>query len=87
MIGHIHICDTLFVTDEHLEKALRAYRRAEAALDQRRQELADAIGEAVTERGVRQVDVVKATGYTREHIRRICRDYVDRKIGQSATPF
>ena len=83
MIGHIHICETLFVTDEKVERALRAYRRAEQTLDRRRQELADAIAEAIVERGVRQVDVVRITGYTREHIRRICRDYVDRKLSQA----
>lgn len=84
MIGHINICDNLLVTDAELDRALRAYRRAEAVLEQRRQELADAIGAAIHERGMRQVDVVKQTGYTREHIRRICRDYADRKFGRAS---
>ncbi|MFS8535818.1 MAG: hypothetical protein FWJ65_11750, partial [Limnochordales bacterium] len=65
MIGHINICDTLFMHDAELDRALRAYRRAEAALERSRQELADAIGSAVYERGLRQVDVVRQTGYTR----------------------
>lgn len=87
MIDAVYICDTLLVTDDQVDKALRSYRRAEATLDRRRQDLADAIGSAVVDRGLRQVDVARQTGYTREHIRRICRDYVDRKIGQSATPL
>lgn len=83
LIGHINICDTLFMHDAKLDRALRAYRRAEAALERSRQELADAIGSAVYERGLRQVDVVRQTGYTREHIRRICRDYAARKSGRA----
>jgi hypothetical protein len=56
-----------------LTEAARAYRRAERAVEQRREELAAAIVQAAAD-GVRQVDIVRATGYTREHIRRIVRD-------------
>lgn len=82
LIGHTRICHTCPVSSDPLTGALRAYRRAEAALDRRRAELADAIGEAVLVHDRRQSEVVKITGYTREHIRRICRDYVDREIGK-----
>lgn len=81
----MHICDTCPVSDDPLADALRAFRRAEAQLDRRRAELFDAIGEAVYERKVRQADVARQTGYTREHIRRICKDYVERKIGRKAS--
>jgi hypothetical protein len=39
-------------------------------LDQLRPELVDAIRAAAAE-GTRQIDIVKATGYTREMVRRI----------------
>lgn len=88
MVGHMHICETCVMTDDPLADALRAFRRAEAALDKRRAELADAIGDAVYGRGVRQADVARQTGYTREHIRRICKDYVDRQISrETPAPF
>jgi hypothetical protein len=44
-------------------------------------------GTAIVVEGRRQTDIVKLTGYTREHIRRICKDFTDRRIGQQATPF
>lgn len=55
-----------------LEEAARAYRRAEKALEDRRAALAEAIVLADQE-GVRQADIVKITGYAREHVRRIVR--------------
>lgn len=61
------------MTTTSLEEAAKAYRRAEAALVRRREELAAAIAEA-DEAGTRQVDIVKATGYTRESVRRIVDD-------------
>lgn len=54
----------------YLEEATRAFRRTEATLKKRRVELAAAIVRAHSE-GWRQVDIVKVTGYTREHISRI----------------
>lgn len=59
--------------EDALTEATRAYRRAEAALEKRRAELAAAIA-AAARAGTRQVDIVATTGYTREHIRRIVRD-------------
>lgn len=57
-----------------LRKAVRAKTRAEAAADKARTELADAIADALRE-GMKPTDVVKATGYTREHVRRIAREH------------
>jgi hypothetical protein len=71
------------MTDPQLAAAHRAYKRAEHTLEQRRDELFKAIGEAVTERGVRQSDIVKQTGYTREHVRRICHAYTEWKAGRA----
>lgn len=65
--------ETLPVMEDALTEAARAYHRAEAAAAKRRRELAEAIV-AADRAGVRQVDIVAATGYTREHIRRIVRD-------------
>lgn len=56
-----------------LEAAARAYERAKQALDRRRAELAAEIVKAARE-GTRQVDIVKATGYTRERVRQIIAD-------------
>lgn len=54
-----------------LEKAAGAFRRAEATLEKRRAELAEAIKAA---QGVEsQATVVRITGYTRETIRRLWR--------------
>lgn len=53
-----------------LERAAKAFRRAEVVLEQRRAELADAI-RAAAEADVKQVDIVRITGYTRETVRRL----------------
>lgn len=53
---------------DRLEAAARAHKRAQAKADETRTALADAIVEAVRD-GVRQVDIVRVTGYTRENIR------------------
>jgi len=58
------------MTTTSLEEAARAYRRAEAALERRREELAAEIV-AADQAGMRQVEIVKKTGYTRESVRRI----------------
>lgn len=83
LVGHIRICQTDDMSDTELATALRAYKRAEDLLSRRRSELFDAIGQAVVERGIRQADVARQTGYTREHIRRICNAYIERKAGQA----
>jgi DNA invertase Pin-like site-specific DNA recombinase len=61
-IGHV----------SRLKEAAAAYRSAKEALDKARPELAEAIAEAARA-GVRQGEIVRATGYTREQVRRICR--------------
>lgn len=53
-----------------LERAAKAFRRAEVALEQRRAELAEAI-RAADAAGTKQVDIVRITGYTRETVRRL----------------
>lgn len=55
---------------ERLEAAAKAYRRAEKKADETRSELFAAIV-AAKAAGVAQVDIVRATGYTRERIRQI----------------
>lgn len=67
------MCDILDVMETSLTEAARAFRRAERTAEQRREELAAAIVQADKD-GMRQVDIVKVTGYTREHVRRIIRD-------------
>ncbi len=82
-VGHLRVCQNLSVTDKQLADAHAAYRRAEKTLDTRRDELFKAIGEAVTTGRVRQSDVVKQMGYTREHVRRICRAYEEWRDGKT----
>ena len=69
-----------------LEKAAKSYRQAQSALedvrdrlavsraavDKARAELTEAVIEAARG-GMRQVDIVAASGYTRERVRQICR--------------
>jgi hypothetical protein len=50
----------------------RRYKRERAAADKTRNLLTPAIVAAATA-GVRQVDIVKASGLTRERVRQICR--------------
>jgi outer membrane protein TolC len=70
-----------------LEKAVRDYRRALETVDKRRSALAEAIVDAMEE-DVRQVDIARITGYTREHVRRTAREALDRRIGSSSLdPF
>lgn len=72
-------------TDGVIAQAVSGVTEAELNKDECRDELFKAIGEAVTERGIRQLDIVKQTGYTREHVRRICKAYVSWKAGESDT--
>lgn len=83
LVGHLRVCETEPVTDPQLATAYAAMKRAERNLDVKRDELFKAIGEAVTAGRVRQADVVAQTGYTREHVRRICRAYVKWRAGET----
>ena len=74
------------VVPTRLEKAAKRFREAQAALvdarnkvgtardttDEARVELAEAIIEAA-KAGMRQTEIVRVSGYTRERIRQICR--------------
>lgn len=71
------------MSDDPLADAVRAYRRAQQAVERRRDELAAAITDAVRD-GRRQAEVARLTGYTREHIRRIVRDETSRRLGEQA---
>lgn len=61
-------------TVNRLRAAVRAKNRAEAAAEKARAELATAIANALRD-GMRPVELVKETEYTREHIRRIARKH------------
>lgn len=68
------LCVILTGMTDRLLAAARRFRRAEKAYEQAREELAAMIVAAALDDGVKQVDIVKATGYTREHIRRLVDD-------------
>src|SRR3954462_15185943 len=68
------VCVILSGMSDRLLAAARRFRRVERAYEQARDELAACIAEAALDEGVKQVDIVKATGYTREHIRRVVDD-------------
>jgi activator of 2-hydroxyglutaryl-CoA dehydratase len=55
---------------KHLKELARRHGERTKAYEASRLELAEAIRETAAE-GTRQVDIVNATGYTREQIRRI----------------
>lgn len=57
-----------------LREATRRYRRAEAAMVQRREELHTAVISALMS-GERPRDVVEMTGLTTEHVRRLAREH------------
>jgi predicted transcriptional regulator len=55
-----------------LDEAAAVYRAAKEALEAARPVLAEAIVNAARS-GMRQTEIVRASGYTREQVRRICR--------------
>lgn len=56
---------------DRLQQLGRRHQRLRADLEALRPELAEAI-RAAAEAGMPQVDIVKATGYTRDQVRQIC---------------
>lgn len=62
----------LNVARENLVKAAAEYRRIEADLVTARAKLAEAMYEAA-QAGMPQTEIIKISGYTREHVRRIVR--------------
>lgn len=60
-------------TMEKLEAASTRHKTAQEELKEARTQLAELIVTAAKE-GVRQTEIVKVTGYTRESVRKICRD-------------
>lgn len=61
---------------DDLETAAAAFRSAKKTLDERRAWLAEAIV-AADRAGVRQADIVRITGYTRERVRQLVRAAAD----------
>ncbi|MCJ0899167.1 hypothetical protein MTX38_19010 [Rhodococcus sp. ARC_M13] len=56
-----------------LDEAIAAHARAQQLVQTTREELHVAIRDALRT-GVKQIDLVRRTGYTREHLRRISRE-------------
>lgn len=72
MFGHT-ACGTMpDVTREQLEQAAAAFRRIESDLVTARSALAQAIVEAARAK-MPPSEIERITGYSREHVRRICR--------------
>jgi len=63
--------------EESLIRAAKAYRRTEKAHEDARRELKRAAVRAMAA-GVKQSDVVKVTGWTREYLRRLKKDRKDK---------
>jgi hypothetical protein len=57
---------------EAIEAAVKAYRRAKKTADERYEALVQLIIDADAD-GVKQADIVRATGYTRDNIRQMLR--------------
>jgi hypothetical protein len=62
---------TEVMSNPELKRLADAYRRAQGRADSLRAELFEAIRVESAKDGVKQVDIVNDTGFTREHIRRI----------------
>jgi len=63
--------------DDPVARAARAYKRAKDTMEARRADLTQAVVHAVLVDHRRQSEVARASGYTREHVRRLCREYLD----------
>lgn len=69
--GHCATMGPMAYDPDRLNDLGRRYQRARAEVDAVRPDLADEI-RAAAAGGMAQVDIVKATGYTRDQIRQIC---------------
>lgn len=65
-------CDDIGMPPGDLISAVRGVSRAKERLEQAREELHEAIVIAIRDDGWKQRDVAQVTGYSREHVRRIC---------------
>lgn len=66
------VCDHRGMPSGDLVSAVRALKRAEDRAKKAREALHAAIVVAIRDDGWKQQDVAEVTGYSREHIRRIC---------------
>lgn len=78
MIG-MPVWHTEAMSNPELKRLATAYHRAQKKADDLRAELFDAIRAEAAKDGVKQVDIVDDTGFTREHIRRIVKAGADRE--------
>lgn len=67
-----------------LDQLGKKHQRLRAELEALRPELADEIRTA-DQAGMAQVDIVKATGYTRDQVRQICLPPEKRRRGRAAS--
>lgn len=79
------VCVILTGMSDRFFAAARAYRRAKAAYERSQEDLVPAMFEAA-EGGLPQVEIVKATGLTREHVRRLVKAERERRAGGSTEP-
>lgn len=72
--GHTPVCEHDHVDQEQavseVKAAVRRHKAAQKRLDEAHQHLRETLRTAA-DAGVRQVDLVALTGYTREHVRRL----------------
>lgn len=72
MLGHT-MCETMSgVIRDDLAAAAEAYIQAKGNLNATRAQLAEKIVEAARTK-MPQTEIIELSGYTREHVRRICR--------------
>lgn len=68
------MCEHVAVNEEQamteLKAAARVHQRAQKRAEEAHARLVEVMREA-SDAGVRQVDIVRETGYTREHVRRL----------------
>lgn len=64
------------MSEDPVVRAARAYKRAQDTANSRRTDLVEAVVHAVLVDNRRQSEVARLSGYTREHVRRLCRDHL-----------
>ncbi|MEU4640855.1 hypothetical protein [Micromonospora sp. NPDC023814] len=65
------------MSEDPVVRAARAYKRAQDTANARRTDLVEAVVHAVLVDHRRQSEVARLSGYTREHVRRLCREHLD----------
>ncbi|MGH8965826.1 MAG: hypothetical protein ACRDXB_10930 [Actinomycetes bacterium] len=79
--GHMTCANITHVTRENLVEAAEEFRRRKEEFDLARKNLQEAMYEA-DQAGMAQTEIIKISGYTREHVRRIVNQIAEKRAEQ-----